>query len=183
MCIGTALSDKASAAVAPVGGQFPFRVLNRLAGYRQWMLADAEGDILDLNLNGSVSEIESTVRRSGSLDTENHDVRRYDLVIGVAALVGVADISRFLADVTSLLRPDGRLWLIEPAYRPGLGAAVATTLWSYHPAVRGLHVGRNMATAVRNTGFTITDIERLTMPTTVRPLQTFLSIRAERFDR
>lgn len=147
-------------------------------------MAWARGDVLDLNLVGALREVEEAIApASSTMATTSEGAARYDTVIGVAALAEVVDLGRLMSGIARLLRPDGRLWLVEPGYSPGLCAAAVTTLWSYHPALRGRHVGRNLAATVRSVGFTITDLERLTMPTTVRPLRSFLSIRAERFDR
>lgn len=177
MPVETSLSEASPSGAAQVNAdrQFPSRVVSRLRRCRQQLLAAASGDLLDLNLTGSPAKVEAAIGNPPS--------GHYDMAIGVAALVGVSDVSRFLGGVATLLRSDGVLWLVEPAYQPGLGAALTTTMWSRHPALRDLHVGRNLITVIRSLDFTITDIERLTMPTSVRPLRTFLSIRAERFGR
>lgn len=187
MPVETSLSEASPSAAAQVNAdrQFPSRVVSRLRRCRQQLLAAASGDLLDLNLTGSPAKVEAAIGnpQSGYYESGHYESGRYDMAIGVAALVGVSDVSRFLGGVATLLRSDGVLWLVEPAYQPGLGAALTTTMWSRHPALRDLHVGRNLITVIRSLDFTITDIERLTMPTSVRPLRTFLSIRAERFGR
>lgn len=175
------------------GCRMPSRVVDRLNGLRQMQLARVSGDVLDLNLTGSQSIVEQLLETGdtaqGSLDSGTPDgtnfyrSARFDYVFGVAALANVADLARFLSGVAGLLRPDGQIWLIEPAYHPGLVSAALNTLWANHRSVRGLHIGRNLAATVRSIGFTITDLERLTMPTSVRPLKTFLSIRAARFGK
>jgi SAM-dependent methyltransferase len=108
--------------------------------------------------------------------------QRYDVVVSVVGLVHVADLPGALAAVGRALAPTGELWLVEPVARPGALATATATMWSFVPALAGLHLARDVPAAVRASGLTITDLERFTMPTPHVPLRPFVQLRAARFE-
>ena len=105
----------------------------------------------------------------------------YAAVISIAGLVHFADLAAALRGIDQLLRPTGELWFVEPGARPGWQGLVGATVGSILPACRDLHLGRDVPHAVRSSGFLITDIKRITMPTALWPLRPFVHARAMRF--
>jgi hypothetical protein len=94
-------------------------------------------------------------------------------VVGVLALATADDPAALLRRARAALAPGGRLLLFEPYRRAGW-AGVATR-WSA-PLVRaltGLRVDLPVPALVREAGFVIATIERVTMPTPIAPLRSF----------
>jgi hypothetical protein len=109
-------------------------------------------------------------------------VGRFDAVVSVAGLARVADLGAAVDAVTRLLAPTGILMAVEPGFRPGPGALVASSVGALLPAARGVHLARDLPLTVRSAGLTVTDVERFTMPTLVWPLRPFVQLRAERIE-
>jgi hypothetical protein len=138
------------------------------------------GRVLDLDDPGA----RELVRRKGS--TLGHDAGAaaegfFDTVISIAALVDFADLPGAIRGIDRLLQPDGELLFVEPVARPGWVGIATATVGSLLPPVRGQHLGRDVPLAVRASPFTITDIERFTMPVSLWPLRSFVHARAKRF--
>ena len=108
------------------------------------------------------------------------DRGRFATVVSTAGLVRLADLGAAVAAVDSLLAPDGVLYACEPAERPGPGGLLVSSAGALLPPVRGVHVARDLPAVLRATGYTMTDVERFTMPTLVWPLRPFLQLRAVR---
>lgn len=157
----------------------PYRIRTRLSAYRQGQLAELEGSVLDLNVTGALDEVAGAAWAEARGDEV--PTGPYDVVIGTAALLGVPDLHETMRGIAALVADDGEIFLIEPANHPGAWSMILSTAWSYHPVLRGRHVERDLAATVRSVGFTVTDLERIAMPTIVRPLRTFVSLRARRF--
>jgi SAM-dependent methyltransferase len=140
---------------------------------RMELLADLEGDLLDLSLLDARAAV-LTAARGGDLD------RQYDTVLSVAELLRFPDLVQALTGIDRLLVDDGELILVEPVHHPGPAATVLASVWAVHPAVAHVHVERDLALAVRSIGLTVTDLERFTMPTAVWPLRLFVHARVRR---
>ncbi len=97
----------------------------------------------------------------------------FPTVISAAALVHFADLPLALRGISYLLHPEGELHMLEPIGQPGalhlLTASATAGLSRWMPGIRGLHLARDVPAAVRAEGFTISAIERFTMPTTAWP--------------
>jgi hypothetical protein len=89
-------------------------------------------------------------------------------IVSVASLVHFADLPLAIRGLAYLLEPDGEVHLIEPIATPGaaafLGASLTAGLQRWLPAVRGVHLHRDVPTALRTEGFTVGSIERFSMP-------------------
>ena len=107
---------------------------------------------------------------------------RFDAVVSVAGLVRFADLGAAVAGIVDLLAPGGELHAVEPVGRPDLTGLVAGSLGALVPAARGSHLGRDLVAVARDRGLTVTDLLRLTMPTTVWPLRPFVALRGLRID-
>jgi ubiquinone/menaquinone biosynthesis C-methylase UbiE len=94
----------------------------------------------------------------------------FDTVVSTLVLCSVDDPQRALAEIRRVLRPGGRLLLIEhvagdPAWlQKGLDPAWATI-------ARGCHLRRDTRAELRRAGFDVSDLEdvSLPMPPPVRP--------------
>lgn len=106
----------------------------------------------------------------------------FRVIMSVAGLIHFADLPLALEGITYLLHPDGELHLLEPIWRPGMSALLGASLTAgcsrWIPAIRGLHLNRDVAAAVRAQGLTIYDIERFPMPARTRPLREWMQARA-----
>ena len=90
----------------------------------------------------------------------------------------VEDLPRFLATVLRLLRDDGHLLFLEPVRRTDL---VGRALAAWGPLVRatsGLHLDRDLVTAIREAGFFVTDLHRFHVPSVAAPLRPFVAGQA-----
>jgi SAM-dependent methyltransferase len=105
----------------------------------------------------------------------------FDVVISIAGLVEFADLAATIRGIDRLLQPDGELLFVEPVARPGWAGLLAASAGSLLGPIRHQHLGRDVPLAIRATSFTITDIERFTMPSSVWPLRSFVQGRAMRF--
>ena len=128
------------------------------------------GRVLDLSEPASLHRVLAAGR--GPADEAGTD--RYDVVVSVAALVAVADLPLALRGVERVLEPDGRFLFVEPVTHPGWAGILAASAGSLLGPVRHQHLGRDVPLAVRQAGFIITDLERITMSTSVWPLRSFV---------
>lgn len=101
-----------------------------------------------------------------------------DTVVSVAHLAGAADARAVLADVVAALAPGGQVLAVEPvadhrrwARRLGEGPMA----WR---APGGGASSAALPSTIRATGFTITDLERITLPRTLWPLHQLVRLRA-----
>lgn len=129
--------------------------------------------MLDLSQPAARTEVLAAAR-------DGEPARQYDMVLSVAELIRFPDLTMALAGVARLLAHDGEFVIVEPVHHPGTAATLFASLWLAHPAVAGTHVERDVTLAVRSVGFTLTDLERFTMPTAVWPLRPFIYARARR---
>jgi hypothetical protein len=167
-------------ALRPELAAWPLAVRTELQRRAGIIRSRARGRVLDLDDAGSLE----LVRRKGS--TLGHDATAaaegfFDTVISIAALVELADLPGAIRGIDRLLQPDGEFLFVEPVARPGWVGITTATLGSLLPSVHDQHLGRDVPLAVRASPFTITDIERFTMPVSLWPLRPFVHARAKRF--
>lgn len=107
---------------------------------------------------------------------------RFDTVVSVCALAPVGDLPTALARAAARLAPEGSLHLVEPTLAPGAWRTLVTPLVAALPTVAGLHLNRDVPSAVRAQGLTVVAIERFTMPTVIWPLRPFVTLTARRIE-
>jgi hypothetical protein len=155
--------------------RFPKAVETELGRRHAQALAVSSGRVLDLSDPGARivlrEAIDNGVASGGS---------QWDIAISVAELIRFPDLTASLNAIDALLAPDGRLLAIEPVVRPGTLRVLGLAPWSATRSVRGFHVGRDIAAALRTTQLVNDDIDRFTLPTAVVPLRHFVSVGARR---
>jgi hypothetical protein len=151
--------------------RFPRRVDLELARRRAPLLEQASGRILDLDRADHRHEVARAI--AGDRPTGH-----YDTAVSVAQLVRFPDLGAALRAIDRLLGPQGVLMAVEPVGRPGFVPLLVRSLLAAHPALRGMHVGRDLPAAVRTTSLVLDDIERFTMPTPLVPLREAVAVRA-----
>jgi hypothetical protein len=163
-----ALAASATGKVLDLGGW-----TDHLDSYR-----GADVDLLVGDDDGDGTADHRNIHRlaAGATALVDMDNGPYDTVLSLVRLPLVADASRFLATIRSLLADDGRLLLLEP----GMPTTVGRVLAALGPLVRvssGLHLDRDVAADVRAAGFFITDLDRFRVPRAAAPLP-FIEARA-----
>jgi hypothetical protein len=152
--------------------RLPPAVAAVVAGRRRELVASAEGRVLDLDQAGAREAL------AAAMATGVDGASRYDTVLSTVQLARVADLHAALVAVAQLLAPDGRLLLLEPTARPARGGLLLGSAWARHPAVAGRHVNRDVTDALRHTPLSFCDLERITMPTRIWPLRSFVALSA-----
>jgi SAM-dependent methyltransferase len=103
---------------------------------------------------------------------------------GYAAVLSVVHLARLDDPVDALVRarralcPGGRLLLLEPNRRTGWRGIAADLATPLLRLATGLRADLPVPALVREAGFTITSVERTTMPTPVAPLRSFVRLVA-----
>jgi len=115
---------------------------------------------------------------AATLEGSPDDTGRYDTVISTVQLVHQPDLAAALLALAELLAPAGRLLLLEPTVHPTRGGLLLGSLWARHPSVAGLHLNRDITDTLRHTPLSFCDLERITMPTRIWPLRTFVALSA-----
>jgi hypothetical protein len=164
--------------------RLPSAVTRQVIPRRAGLLAAAHGRVLDLSLVDSRAMVHRRSAVSEAVpspaDVSSPDDRPYDVVISTVSLVFFPDLVHALSVIERALAPAGELWLVEPTHHPGRLATVLATVWAAHPAVRGLHVERDVPAAIRASGLVLTGLERFDVPTPIRPLRRFVQGVARR---
>jgi hypothetical protein len=156
--------------------RFPRRVEAELTRRHQDLLAraSARGSARVLDLSDPAGRLLVADAVARPIDPE------WDTVVSIAELIRFPDLALALKGIDRLLVPTGRFMAVEPVARPGTLRMLVVGPWVRSRALRGLHVGRDLPAALRSTTFTVDDIERFTMPTSVAPLRHFVAIDTRR---
>jgi hypothetical protein len=163
-------------------GSLPPEVAAEVDRRQASMVARARGRVLDLGR----PEARDVLRAAASARADGVSwdaASRYDTVVDPAVLVHEPDLARAVGGLVALLADDGELLLVEPVLRPGLMALVVASIGSSLPAVRGLHVSRDVVGALRAAGLTAADVERFEVATPAWPLRHLVEVRAVRIQR
>lgn len=89
----------------------------------------------------------------------------FDAVVSTFVLCSVADPPRVLAEVHRVLRPGGRLILLEHVRGAGRIARWQDRLTALHRKLAGnCHLNRDTRTTVGEAGFDVTGVERVAIP-------------------
>ncbi len=178
----------------------PFELTPALRARRRSLAAAATGRVLDLggwtdHLDAfgdvDVDLLVTPGHRTGEADPSR--VRRldagvdalldlgsepYDTVLSLIRMPLVADLASYLDAVRGLVADEGRLLILEPVPR---GDTLGRVLSAWGPLIRatqGLHLDRDVVTAVRDAGFVITDLHRFRVPSVSAPLRPFVEAHA-----
>ena len=91
-----------------------------------------------------------------------------DEVVLAGALCAVDDIGAALTIVRRILVPGGRLRFVEHVRRPGvLGVAQRVGGRAYAAVPGGCHVGHDVTTALKHSGFVTDEVQRVALPSAV----------------
>jgi SAM-dependent methyltransferase len=112
-----------------------------------------------------------TVRRAsvGELVDEG---AHFDTIVSVFGLAALDNVDAGLGDLRRLLAAGGRLLFLEPVRHPGWTGVLQRAVDPWMRVSLGWSVHRDVPAALRRASFTITDIERFTMPTLFWHLRT-----------
>lgn len=121
-----------------------------------------------------------TAVRCAGLSDVDPTGERFDTVVSVFGLALLPDLPLALRAIQSLLVPEGHLEFVEPvadfhSFDPML-RAVSPLL----RATAGLHLHRDVPSAIRDVGYILDRVERTTMPTFIWPLRHVASGSARR---
>jgi hypothetical protein len=153
--------------------------VRRLRGELLAGLAADGGSVLDLDEPGALER----VIEAGRPDPRPAGDRPgYDHVVSTGRLVDAPDLLRALTGMVRWLGPAGELHLVEPVGRPGNLGLLASSVGAHLGATAGLHLSRDVPAAVRATGLTVVDLDRVTVPTLVWPLRHLVVLRATRLE-
>lgn len=105
-----------------------------------------------------------TVRRAsvGELVDEG---ARFDTIVSVFGVAALENVDAGLGELRRLLDPSGHLLFLEPVRHPGWTGVLQRAVDPWMRVSLGWSVHRDVPAALRRASFTITDIERFTMPT------------------
>jgi hypothetical protein len=95
------------------------------------------------------------------------------VVVCVASLCAHEDLDAAVAALRQRVPEGGVLRFVEHVGRSGMLTRVGDALWSRAPM--GCHVGHDVPAALRRGGFTVTDLERFTVPSAVPMLRRWVS--------
>lgn len=135
----------------------------------------ADGPVLDLSVDEGRALLSRVLAGDRAAPVPDGGFRT---VLSCAGLVRFPDLSAALAAVRTLLAGDGELLAVEPQRRVVRGALLAASLAALVPAVRGVHLNRDVPAAVRAQDLCVTDLERFQMATALWPLRSFVALRA-----
>jgi hypothetical protein len=150
-------------------------VVRQVERRRAALVVGAAEPVLDLRDPGGDAEL-----RAAMAGRPTHP-GGYATVVSATDLIRYPDLLAAVAGLARCLAPDGEIRFVEPVQQPGALGTILGTVWSARPAVAGLHLQRDLAATLRAAGFTVTDIERFTVPTSVWPLRHFAVGAARRF--
>ncbi len=97
-------------------------------------------------------------------------------VLGVVSLARSAEPAALLRKARAVMSSDGRLLLLEPYRRARWSGTLTDVVAPLVARLTGIEVNLPVAALVREAGFVIGTIERVTMPTPIVPLRSFCLI-------
>jgi len=157
----------------------PPPLLAAVARRRRGIIEKSEGDVLeigewwrDVDAYDETPSV-SSVRSVDSLD-ELDDSARFDTIVTVLGFPRYADLPSTAAWLGRHLTDTGRLRFVEPVGMPGLRGAIGGVSSPFIPALAGLHLDRDVPSALRASGLVITDNERFRMPTLLWSLRNWV---------
>jgi len=188
----------------------PMKLAPALAARRKSVASKATGRVLDLGgwgdhlshyrVGAEVDEVMMLVRngdlRGGDSSRDPEGVTRvdagfdslvklgagpFDTIVSLIRTPLISDFDRFIRIVDQLLSPDGNLLLLEPVRRHGRLGRMLKLSGSLVRATGGLHLDRDIPARLRESGFTVTDLDRFEVPTVSAPLRPFIEATARRF--
>ncbi len=118
--------------------------------------------------------------RQATLSDLDPSIDRFDTVVSVFGLALVRDLPLSLRAIQSLLTADGRLEFVEPVADFHSLDPLLSALSPLLRATAGLHLDRDVPSAIRAVGYTLDRVERTTMPTFIWPLRHVASGSARR---
>jgi len=188
----------------------PMELAPALAARRKSVASKATGRVLDLGgwgdhlghyrIGAEVDEVTLLVRhgdlRGGDSSRDPEGVTRVDAGFDSLVKLGtgpfgtivslirtplIADFDQFVRFVDQLLAPGGHLLLLEPVRRRGRLGRMLKLSGSVVRATGGLHLDRDIPARLRESGLTVTDLDRFEVPTVSAPLRPFIEATARRF--
>ncbi|MCX7620363.1 MAG: hypothetical protein N2037_05890, partial [Acidimicrobiales bacterium] len=149
---------------------WPEPVRARLQRSREEFLAAARPPVLDLSTPDARALVAEVAAGRSSPSVE------YRSIVSVASLPLFPDVVTVVRAMKSLLVLRGDLFFDEPIGRPGTLSLVLGTIASGAPAVRGLHLNRDIVGALRAGGLEVISVKRSTLPTRCVPLRRFAPV-------
>ena len=143
---------------------------------RRTLARAARGRVLDLGgaeshagLWGERHDLGEVVLLDGADDPQLASLARgdhFDTVFSVFQLATAPDLAATVRRVRDVLAPDGHLFFIEPARRPGMTGRLQRAMAPALALTSGWRIDRDIPVALREGGLSVVDIDRFTMPTT-----------------
>jgi len=153
--------------------RWPSAVRAELDRRHALVLERVAGSVLDIGAPDGRDLLRRTLEGEVTVD-------RFDAVVSVAGLVRFADLAAAWRAIEVLLAPGGVVAAIEPVGVPGFPATLLASAGALLPAVRGVHVQRDVVGAQRAAGFIALDLARFDLPTRDWPLRHWVSLRGRR---
>jgi len=147
---------------------------------RRRLCAGAEGRVLDPTGRAPLTDFRRADDVVSGPDAADRAEGRFDAVVSVMWLSGVADVTAALAGVDRSLGPEGELLFLEPVRDPGLGRIGQGLVSPALQRAAGWRVDRDIPDLLRTAGWAISDLERIPMPAYLWPLHGLVEGRARR---
>ena len=148
----------------------PTSLLDALIERWQPLAASAVGRVLELPSDG----VEAAVRSECSRGS------RYDTVLSFMRTPQVSDLDGFVAALGEILADEGRILMVEPS-GSGNGPLRGWLPWRIgHPRAHRDCAERDVVTALRTGGFTVTDLHRRELASVRAQWRRYVEIRARR---
>ena len=152
------------------GSGVPTSLLDALSDRWQPLAASAVGRVLELPSDG----VEAAVRSECARGT------RYDTILSFMRTPQVSDLDSFVAALGEILADEGRILMVEPSgsgngrLRGWLPSRIG------HPRPCRDRAERDVASALRAGGFTVTDLHRRELASVPSQWRRYVEIRARR---
>ena len=127
----------------------------------------------------STLRVPTEVRRA-SLSDLDPAAEEFDTIVSVFGLAILPDLPLSLRAIRTLLAPDGGFEFVEPVSDFHSLDPVLSAVSPLLRATAGLHLDRDVPSAIRSVGYRLDRGERTTMPTFIWPLRHVASGSAKR---